>query len=592
MIVPMKKITLLISAVSRQSALNKCRMLGVLHIRHIQPPQGEEIDQINQKMGDTDKVLTILESVDSEVTRKSSKADASDTVTHILETLSKLNSLKSELEEKQNLAQWFELWGDISPESVSALRKNGVFIRFYLGNHAGLKKIPGDKKIRVVKEIGSAVLLTLFSESEDERLDFKEETLPDIEPDLLRKEIRKIEKEISHLSKELKSSAAIIDRIREFRNSLKKKLEMSQALNGMGEAEGFVYLQGFCPVDNVPDLKQYAEKEGWGYVVQDPDEPAEVPTLLRNPKPIRIINPLFKFMGTFPGYEEKDISAWFLIFLSLFYAILIGDAGYGLIFLGLTFLAQKKIGRSVPSEAFKLIYVMSGATVIWGIITGTWFGYEQIADLPVFKSGVIKAIDSFAEDNSQLMMYICFIIGIIHLSLAHLINFFNLINSLRAIGEIGWICILWSIFFLISTLVIGKPMPVITLPLLGTGILLALVFSNYQKNILKGIGETSFELPLSVISSFSDLMSYLRLFAVGFASVQVASSFNNIAIGTGIDNILKGFIAAIVLLFGHSLNIVLGLMAVLVHGVRLNMLEFSGHLRQQWSGREYKPFRE
>jgi V/A-type H+-transporting ATPase subunit I len=135
-------------------------------------------------------------------------------------------------------------------------------------------------------------------------------------------------------------------------------------------------------------------------------------------------------------------------------------------------------------------------------------------------------------------------------------------------------------------------MPVITLPLLGTGILLALVFSNYQKNILKGIGETSFELPLSVISSFSDLMSYLRLFAVGFASVQVASSFNNIAIGTGIDNILKGFIAAIVLLFGHSLNIVLGLMAVLVHGVRLNMLEFSGHLRQQWSGREYKPFRE
>jgi V/A-type H+-transporting ATPase subunit I len=592
MIVPMKKITLLISAGSRQSALNKCRKLGVLHIRHIQPPQGEEIDQINQKLIDTDKVLNLLEPGDSAVTRKPSKADASGTITQVLEIRRRLDSLRSELHEKQNLAQWFELWGDISPESVSTLRKNGVFVRFYQGNQAGLKKIPGNKKIRIVKENGSTILLTLFSESEDERLDFKEETLPDIEPAQLRREIQKIEKEISHLSGKLKSSAAALDHIKAFRNSLKKQLEMSQALNGMGEAEGFVYLQGFCPGELIPELKGHAEKEGWGYIVQDPEDPAEVPTLLRNPKLIRIINPLFKFMGTFPGYEEKDVSAWFLIFLSLFYAMLIGDAGYGLIFLGLTFFAQKKMGPSVPSEVFKLIYVMSGATVIWGILTGTWFGYEQIADLPVFKSGVIKAIDSFAEDNSQLMMYICFIIGIIHLSLAHLINFFNLINSPRAIGEIGWICILWSIFFLISTLVIGKPMPAVTLPLLVTGVLLALIFSNYQKNILKGIGETSFDLPLSVISSFSDLMSYLRLFAVGFASVQVASSFNNIALGTGIDNVLKGFIAAIVLLFGHSLNIILGLMAVLVHGVRLNMLEFSGHLRQQWSGREYKPFRE
>ena len=592
MIVPMKKITLLISAKSRQPALNKCRKLGVLHIRHIQPPQGENIDQINHIMGDTEKALNILELNDSGVTRKSSKADAADTVIHILEVQKQLDALKSELQEKQVLVQWFERWGDISPESVTTLRKNGVFIRFYQGNYAGLKKIPEEKKIRIVKENGSTVLLALFSESEDERLDFKEETLPDTEPELLRKEIRKIEKEIGNLSKELLSLTAAIDRIKEYRKSLIKKLEMSQVFNGMGEAEGFVYLQGFCPYDVVPELQKHAEKEGWGYVIQEPEEPADVPVLLRNPKLIRIINPLFKFMGTLPGYEEKDISAWFLLFLSLFYAILIGDAGYGLIFLGLTFFAQKKMGRSVPADAFKLIYVMSGATVIWGVITGNWFGYEPFANLPVLRWGIIKAVDSFAADNSLLMMYIAFIIGITHLSLAHLINFVNMINSLRAIGEIGWICILWSIFFLIRTLVIEKPLSVITLPLLVIGVLLALIFSNYQKNIFKGIGETSSDLPLSVISSFSDLMSYLRLFAVGFASVQVASSFNNIAIGSGIDSVLKGFIAAIVLLFGHSLNIILGLMAVLVHGVRLNMLEFSSHLHQQWSGREYKPFSE
>jgi V/A-type H+-transporting ATPase subunit I len=84
----------------------------------------------------------------------------------------------------------------------------------------------------------------------------------------------------------------------------------------------------------------------------------------------------------------------------------------------------------------------------------------------------------------------------------------------------------------------------------------------------------------------------LRLFAVGFASVTVESSFNDMALSLGFNSVLRGLIAAFILFFGHALNIVLGFMAVIVHGVRLNMLEFSGHLGMQWSGRPYQPFRE
>ena len=99
-------------------------------------------------------------------------------------------------------------------------------------------------------------------------------------------------------------------------------------------------------------------------------------------------------------------------------------------------------------------------------------------------------------------------------------------------------------------------------------------------------------LPLKLINSFADTLSYLRLFAIGYVSVMIAASFNEMAQSVGFNSIITAFGAGLILLAGHMLNIVLGLMSVLVHGLRLNMLEFSGHLDMEWSGREYEPFKE
>jgi V/A-type H+-transporting ATPase subunit I len=120
---------------------------------------------------------------------------------------------------------------------------------------------------------------------------------------------------------------------------------------------------------------------------------------------------------------------------------------------------------------------------------------------------------------------------------------------------------------------------------------MTLFFTNINKGFFKGALATITDLPLSVIGSFSDIVSYLRLFAVGYASVVVSQSFNNMAVGAGIDSVLGGLMAAVILFFGHALNIILCFMAVIVHGIRLNMLEFSGQLGMQWSGKEYDPFR-
>jgi len=591
MIVKMKKITLLLSTRERESALKKLRKLGLLHVRLVLKPQSEDIQSLETELSGLEKALQIIAEGQA-VQKTATIRQVRSLRVKILDLARKRETFVSELEKHRQTQRWFENWGKLSYASLEALQDAGVYVRFYVANKGGLKKVSPERSFQIIREEGGTVRLVFFGSSPEDRLDFREEPIPQVEIRFLESRMAELKKEIGKINRALKDLSAFKDSFLLYREVLKKQLEFDRVLYSMGEEERFVFLEGFCPAESVSKIKKSADKEGWAYAIQDPEDPSEVPTLIRNPKWIRIIHPLFKFMGTLPGYEEKDVSFWFLLFFSLFFAMLIGDAGYGVIFLGATLFAQKKMGKRVPKEPFRLIYILSIATIVWGVITGTYFGYARIAQLPFLNRMVIGEMDSFASNNGPFMMYFCFIIGIVHLSVAHAINAAKIINSPRALGEFGWIGILWAVFFLVGYLVAGKSMPSFTLPLLIFGILLALVFSNFQKNIVKGVGTTMIRLPLSVIGSFSDMMSYLRLFAVGFASLTVASSFNDIAIGSGIDTFLKGFLAAVVLFFGHALNIALGIMAVLVHGVRLNMLEFSGHLSMQWSGKEYRPFRE
>ena len=138
---------------------------------------------------------------------------------------------------------------------------------------------------------------------------------------------------------------------------------------------------------------------------------------------------------------------------------------------------------------------------------------------------------------------------------------------------------------------LGRPFPQVMTWVFALGFCMVLFFANFQKNIIKGALATLINLPLSVVSAFSDVVSYLRLFAVGVATVVVAVSFNAMVADMASGSIIGMVAAGVVLLFGHSLNLALGVMAVVVHGLRLNMLEFSGHLGMEWSGREYDPFR-
>ncbi len=593
MIEKMKKITMLVSAGDKERFVTQLRRLGVLHVKYLVDPGAHEVSFLEEKAEKIEKMISRLGPYAGEKRRSGRALQESDILTCAEETEEDLK-MKREAEEKLRKLgqekQWFEYWGHIRPDDVLKVRESGANIRLYEAPVKALKKVDTEG-LRVVGQQSGKARAVFISADPAEELPLQEVPLPGRSEEKTRDEIAVREQEKKEIEERLKARIVAIPDARECLAKIQKELAALRVMCGMKNEGTFDYIQGFSPEKSIPGVKKLCEKTGSGYVFEEPDNPEETPTLITNPKWVELIRPVFSFMNTLPGYEEFDISAVFLVFFSLFFAMLIGDAGYGLVFIAIAYFARKKF-RNAPKQPFFLIYLLGGCTVVWGSLTGTWFGVEQLAGAPVLKHLVIERIGSFSGDNQNFMIQICFVIGVIHLTLAHLMKIARQINSIKALAEAGWILILWGLFFLAGKFVIATSFPPVAGWMIAAGIIMVLVFTAPEKGIIKGMVSVLTQLPLSVISSFSDIVSYLRLFAVGVATVVVADSFNKMAWPGPPSSFIGGFLSAMVLFLGHALNITLGCMAVIVHGIRLNMLEFSGHLGMQWSGRKYEPFKE
>jgi V/A-type H+-transporting ATPase subunit I len=347
----------------------------------------------------------------------------------------------------------------------------------------------------------------------------------------------------------------------------------------MGSAGNIAYIVGYVPSDAVKALEGEAKKEEWGIYVTEPSDEDNVPTLVRNPRWVSIIRPVFKLIEIVPGYKELDISPLFLLFLSLFFGMIIGDAGYAALYMAMTFFAQIKFGKKVKDHrVFFLFYLFSASAILWGILTGTVFGQEW------YLAAGFKPVLGLLNDT-KFLQALCFFIGALHLTLAHGWQAIRKSPSLTALADIGWISVIWAAFFIARMLILGDPLPHLCRWLIIGGVAAVITGANPQRNILKMLGGGVGTVAISIVNNFTDVVSYIRLFAVGLAGVAIADTVNSLAAGLSGNPIAQFFI----LFHGHAINLFLGPLSVIVHGVRLNVLEFSSHAGLSWSGTAYRP---
>ncbi|MEK7849623.1 MAG: hypothetical protein AAB213_02205 [Candidatus Omnitrophota bacterium] len=586
----MKKIAVILQSKDAHAAIEKLRTFGAVHMEEQQEPKGKDILRLTEDLALISQAIQALQQAEFVTGCRKSlpRNDFLDwrlACRHILDAWRRWDQLEEYSRGLRLKIEELRDWGDFDPESMRQLAQKGIFIKLCQVPVKKIKELPAQAVVNEIFVKSNLAYCAVISDKPLE-IEFKEFELPKMGLSQMQKRLAEDRRVIESLMDELGSFFCRLGQFTRMKAEFETELEFYRVLNGMGQAGALAYFIGFLPYDSEADLRRMANVEQWGLVVSDPSAEDFVPTLIRNSRLISMIAPVFKLIEVVPGYQELDISLPFLIFLSIFFGMLIGDAGYGAVYFALTMFALRKLGKKAKDKSvFFLFFGLSLCAIIWGLLTGVFFGQSWLAGIGW------KPIAPALNDAKNIQAF-CFFLGALHLSIAHFWKAALKLPSLTLLAEIGWILVLWSVFFLARNLILGDVFPVFAQWLFLAGISLVILFTSPQKNIFKTIGLGLGAVALNLMNNFTDVVSYVRLFAVGLAGVAIADAFNSMAAGVGKGGILNLLIALIILFAGHALNLVLGLMSVLVHGVRLNVLEFCGHVGISWSGRAYKPFKE
>ncbi len=590
MIEKMKTLSLVCLQQDREATLQALRDLEIVQVKPGDFAASETLAEVQRRGENVQRLLNLL----AGVTRAKAETGLFNGLEGeaLFERVQELSTQTTRCSDEQDtLAREEEQlapWGDFDQQDLAALKAKGLDVRLCMTLGGRLPELPAHAALQEVRREKDQVWYLVLS-SQPLELPLPEVVLPQGKTlegvRLARAEGRK---RLDLLQAQLAEAALVVDRLTDHRLGLSEREEFLTNLEGMGAAGELAWLQGYCPAKAVDALKLAALSRGWALLLEDPaEDDGGVPTLITVPKWLQLSKPLFDFIGIAPGYREFDISAWFLIFFAIFFSIIVGDAGYGTIMTGLVLWFRRK-AEGKARVAYNLMLLLSVCTIGWGFITGNYFGTPR-ETWPTLMQG----IPWFWEDRN--IQYLCFGIGAVHLTIAHAIKVSSIINSRVALAELGWTVIIWGNFFLGSSLVTNRPMPSWIAWQYGVGMVLVALFTSGARNPLKVFGLGLGALAGGLVNSFVDVLSYIRLFAVGMSGYYMAKSFNDMCYNMfsgaeGIAWVALFLLAAVIIVMGHMLNLALSGLGVLVHGIRLNTLEFSGHVGLEWAGTPFRAF--
>jgi V/A-type H+-transporting ATPase subunit I len=572
---------------TRQQTVDELGNLGIVHVTHVAPPESDELDRLTRQRDNVDRAQTLLEAQETEddQARADQTKPADELVADILEADAEKRSCEERIQHAQKALDLLAPWGSFSRDALEDLRERGLHVTLCMASEDALPELPEGALYREVSRQGKAVYFAVVSR-EPPPDDLPKVAVPEqTDRSRLEDERDANRRRIEELNATIRALAGTAAQLEQRSRELTETIAFVQAREGMGHDGYLTYLAGYVPERRLPDLKQAAQTFGWALRIEDVDPAGgDAPVLLHMPRLFRIAKPIFDFVGILPGYNECDVSVAVLLFLTLFFGMIVGDAGYGLLFLAAGLAAKVRVRTRSGRLWANLFLVLSVTTIVWGALNGTWFAIPETY-LPRFMRGVDWLTDSAAKNRH--IQWLCFLIGAIHLSMARLWRAALTMRTRQALGYVGWAMLIWGNFFTAVELIVSKgSFPRFAFVLYGLGLLLILTCGVNWRDV-GGV----MNLPFDFIGSFVDVLSYIRLFAVGLSSYFIAASFNSM--GRMVFDLSPWLLpaAVIVIAFGHMLNIALAFMGVLVHGIRLNTLEFSNHMELTWSGRPYQPLK-
>ena len=601
MISKMKKLAFLIYHKDYDTFLEQVRNLGVVHV--VTKSQGEAE---NQDLQATIRLsaryaaaIKLLEGMNVKAADKTSgNADKGEQILDKLEALQQHDAETNhriQAIEKEITAM--EPWGDFKMESLKRLRDAGYEVGFYIcSDKVYDEEWETQYHAVVINHIGSKVyLVTVTPVTETVSLDVESAKIADRSLSEIIQEKEKLDAERAETENAMKELAenSIPDlKAAQVRTSQLVDFDKVKLSADSLAGNKLMLLEGWVPAENAQQLNDFLKSSEVYYEISDPVPGDNVPIQLNNKGFFKLFEPIMK-LYMLPKYNELDLTPFFAPFFMLFFGLCLGDTGYGLfILLGIS--GYRLIAKSIsPSmkPILTLVQLLGLSTAICGLLTGTCFGFN-LYDINV--PFIQKMKEVIMLDNQQ-MFNLSLILGAIQIIFGMTLKAVNQAIQFGfkyAISTIGWLLVLVSTavaFAAPSVMAMGGTLH---LAILAVGGLMVYLFNSPGKNIFLNIGLGLWDTYNMATGLLGDILSYVRLFALGLSGGILAGVFNSLAVGMSPDNVIAGpIVMVLIFVIGHSINIFMNVLGAMVHPMRLTFVEFFKNSGYEGGGKEYKPFK-
>ena len=606
MIVPMRKYSFLIYHKEYEAFVDKLYELGVVQII-----DKENASVINEKL--ENKIALLKQySTAERFLQNVNKAEHAD-IHHKFTTYNKslledFHSLKDKEDElnKQLLQinkdiDTLSPWGDSDNNTVNKLAACGYFVNYYTCSQRLFKESwKNDYNAIIVTTTNTNYYF--ITVTKDKKINIEAETVKIQEKPLiqLQQEEKDIKEQLLSISDQFVDFASNYSaKLTEEADNIRTDFDFSKVrINTEDIANEKVKLiEGWAPVPKTKDLENYLKENGILYTSREPDTKNDkIPILLKNNWFSKLFEPIGE-LYTLPEYGEIDLTPFFAPFYMLFFGLCLGDCGYGFIIAIAAFIIA---GKAKPESKgiFKLAGWLGISTVIMGIVSGTFFGINLI-DAPWPWLTNIKKI---MLDSNQLFAN-SLILGAVQIIFGMFIKVFNQFKQKNISGgivTIGWLLIILGAgltYFLCSKEFISQQAAkLMYICFIVTGGICVFLLNNLnfnKKNIfgILNIGSGLWDTYNMATGLLGDLLSYIRLFALGISGSVMGFVFNNLAVNLSPDIIIvKQFVMILILLCGHAINIFMSALSAFVHPMRLTFVEFYKNSGFTGGGKKYAPF--
>ena len=606
MITPMTKLTMLIYHRDYNQFLNELREHGVVHVHaKKQTLQDENMKAKMAEMKHVSNTIKLLEkingqqSTDNRQQALTTELRNAELISFIDAKFAEIDSIQQQIASLQKEDSAYNVWGNFPEEDIKKIQSNNWDLRFFsVPNSKYDEKWEQEFNAFLINEIsGFKYFTTLTAKGKEVNIDAEKYHFPSMSKSEITAQIEELKNKLEEIRQYLSEvSADAIAKLNDYKIAVKDDADfykVSEAASKLAD-DKIMMLEGWVPTEIEKDTISWLSEREIYFEATEPEKNVDNPPIkLKNRRFAR----LFEMIGnmySIPTYWELDMTPFFAPFFVMFFGFCMGDLGYGALICIITLaliLSRKLKGMS---DILWLGFFLGFGTVIMGTISGTFFGVPllEVEGIPIVDK--LKGI-MFQPDGIYSAFYVSLIIGVFQILFGmclKIINQIKLFGFGAAVSTIGWVILLLG--GIVTFLIDGIGIPFYAC--LGVGALLIYLLNGPLNSFvapLKNIGSGLWDTYNMATGLLGDILSYIRLFALGLSGSILGLVFNDLAMNMKPDiPVLGTIVMLLILVFGHTMNIALSALSAFVHPMRLTFVEFYKNSGFVGGAKQYEPFKK